>query len=122
MTPRAITFFVHGNPVPKQAFRYTKNGHCYTDPRMKAWQETVAWEAKAAMVERDMLTGDLEALFVFTVSDKRRKDLDNLSKGTIDALTGIVFKDDSQIVKLAIEKRYDKGNPGVFIAVKEVKE
>jgi Holliday junction resolvase RusA-like endonuclease len=122
MTPREITFYVHGNPVPKQAFRYTKNGGGYTDPRMKAWQETVALEAKAAMVEREMLTGKLEALFAFTVSDKRRKDLDNLSKGTMDALTGIVFADDSQIVKLTIEKKYDKQNPGVFISVWERKE
>jgi Holliday junction resolvase RusA-like endonuclease len=118
-TMKSITFFVQGNPIPKQSFRYTKNGGGFTDPRMKTWQEMVAAEAHNAMVERDMLTGNLKATLMFSVNDKRRKDLDNLSKGTLDALTGIVFKDDSQIIRLTIEKQYDKSNPGVFISVQE---
>jgi Holliday junction resolvase RusA-like endonuclease len=114
----SITFYVHGSPVAKQSTRFV-NGHCYTDPRMAFWQETVAWEARAAMVEREMLQGELEALFVFTLDSHRRSDLDNYVKPVADGMNKIVYADDSQIVKLTIEKKYDKQNPGVFISVWE---
>lgn len=38
--------------------------------------------------------------------DRRRRDIDNLQKGLIDALEhGGAYRDDSQIVRLSIEKR-----------------
>ncbi len=38
--------------------------------------------------------------------DRRRRDIDNLQKGLLDALEhGGVYRDDSQIVRLSIEKR-----------------
>lgn len=120
MTPRAITFYVHGNPIPKQSTRFV-NGHCYTPERMKSWQETVVWEAAAAMIEREMLQGELEAYFVFTLDNHRRVDCDNLAKPVADGMRKIVYADDSQIVKMTIEKKFDRDNPGVFISVREVK-
>ena len=39
------------------------------------------------------------------VTGKRYGDIDNLAKGILDALTGILWKDDAQIVKLHVCKR-----------------
>lgn len=116
---KSITFFVQGSPIAKQSFRYTKNGGGFTDPRMKARQEMVAAESHNAMVEREMLTDNIEATFIFSLASHKRVDCDNLAKSVSDAMNWIVYRDDSQIVKLTIEKKYDKSNPGVFVSVRE---
>lgn len=36
----------------------------------------------------------------------KKPDLDNLAKGILDALNGTVYKDDSQIITLSINKEY----------------
>ena len=48
-----------------------------------------------------------------------RPDLDNLVKATKDALNGIAWRDDSQVVELSAGKCYASGNelPGVEIAI-----
>jgi Holliday junction resolvase RusA-like endonuclease len=57
----------------------------------------------------------VEAIFYF--GTKRRKDLPNSGKLEWDALNGFVWDDDSQILKLNTEKRYDKDNPRTEIKV-----
>ena len=51
-----------------------------------------------------------------------RPDLDNLVKSTKDALNGLAWRDDSQVVELSAGKCYASGNelPGVEIAIEEV--
>jgi len=51
---------------------------------------------------------------------KRERDIDNFSKLLLDALTGIVYEDDSQIVSLTITKAYDKENPRVDVEIHTV--
>lgn len=43
-----------------------------------------------------------------------RPDLDKLGRAVLDALTGVVFKDDGQVVELALEKAYGHV-PGVAL-------
>jgi Holliday junction resolvase RusA-like endonuclease len=112
----SIQFIVDGEPVPKQSFRYTKNGGGFTDPRMVAWQKTVAWRAREAMQGRAPLTGPVAMRVVFTLGNFRRVDLDNLNKGVADAMNGIVFKDDTQVVSLHLVKHV-KSNPGILVQV-----
>ena len=40
-----------------------------------------------------------------------RPDIDNYAKTVLDALNGVAFKDDSQVVSLVMEKRYAVGYP-----------
>lgn len=49
----------------------------------------------------------------------KRPDLSNLLKAVEDALKGVVYRDDSQIVRLDVEKRYDAA-PGVRITLAHV--
>lgn len=53
----------------------------------------------------------------FAPTSRSYGDFDNLAKAICDALNGIVYKDDSQIVRCKIEKRQDKENPRVEISV-----
>jgi Holliday junction resolvase RusA-like endonuclease len=46
-----------------------------------------------------------------------KPDIDNLIKAIFDAMNGVVWKDDVQVVDLAVGKRYD-ATPGVAVAVK----
>ncbi len=107
-----IQFTVPGNPLPKQSFRYSKKGS-YTDPKTKAWHDTVAWKAKEAMFGKEWLKGDISVEIKFVRGNNRRVDLDNLSKNVLDACNGIVWKDDVQIVELVLTKEYDKDAPRV---------
>ncbi len=48
-----------------------------------------------------------------------KPDIDNYTKGILDSLNGIVWKDDSQVVSL-IANKYYSDNPRVEIQIKEV--
>lgn len=52
----------------------------------------------------------------------KKPDLDKLNRAISDALTGIVWKDDSQVVKQDIEKVYcgPEDKPGVFIKIESL--
>jgi len=133
-----LHFFAPGIPKPKGSKQMflgkNKAGHTYgvmrEDSRgMGAWREVVAWSAKAAMVEakhhgwpnREAVALGLE--FVFQRPKKPANqyppiDLDKLLRTCFDALTGIIFADDRQVVYVEMTKRYalssDEG-PGVHI-------
>lgn len=49
-----------------------------------------------------------------------RPDIDNIAKSICDALNGIAFKDDSQIVDLNIIKRYSRST-GAVVAISDYK-
>ena len=113
-----ITFVVKGEPRPKQSFRYTKNGGGFTSARVKEWQETVAWESKIAMKGKDLLEGSFYITLNFRLGNKRRVDLDNLSKCVLDAMNGIVYKDDTEVVKLNLHKTVsDDVGVSVYVSI-----
>jgi Holliday junction resolvase RusA-like endonuclease len=49
----------------------------------------------------------------------KKPDIDNLAKAVMDALNGIVWKDDSQICELSAVKIYDV-TPGIQLEVTEL--
>lgn len=112
----SLQFFVPGNPIPKQSFRYRKGGG-YQPQRVTAWQELVAWYATVAMAGAEPLEGKLRVDLDFRRENNRKCDLDNLSKNCLDACNKIVWLDDVQIDDLRITKTVDSENPGVLITV-----
>jgi crossover junction endodeoxyribonuclease RusA len=113
-----IIFLVDGKPRAKQSFRYTENGGGFTDPGVKAWQDTVSTKARQEMFGRDPITGPVAVRLVFVLKTKRKIDIDNLSKGVLDSLKDIVFGDDSDVVNLhAVKHIMPKATPGVYIEV-----
>ena len=102
-----ISFFVPGEPRAKQSFRANPNGRGFQTARVKSWQAEVGWAAQQQMhaLSQDLLTEDLRVSLTFHLPDRRRIDIDNLSKGVLDGLNGICWKDDHQIMDLHLHKR-----------------
>ena len=101
------------------------------DPKKsKDWKKEIARQI-LEYSRRPQLEGPLEAQMIFylkrpkslpkkVVYHIKKPDSDNFAK-CIDALEGIVFKNDSQIWKLEIAKRYadELFPPGIMITIKE---
>lgn len=119
-----ITFFVEGEPRPKQSFRVSGKNGGYQPARVKAWQTDVAIAAQDAMRKlgrfNEPLQEQLSVSLLFFLGNNRRVDIDNLSKAVLDGLNGIVFQDDQQVVELSLRKLVI-GHPdetaGVHVAI-----
>lgn len=103
----------------------------------KTWRNIVAWEAKGAMAGRQPMPGPLRAEFEFLMPRPKshllrgkvrngapwhpigKPDALKLARSVEDALTGIVWLDDSQVVSESILKRFanDNETPGVIVSV-----
>lgn len=66
----------------------------------------------------ELLTWDLSVTIELYFWDKRKRDWDNWHKLTMDALTGVVWEDDSQIKSAHIYIRgIDKENPRIEVTI-----
>lgn len=57
----------------------------------------------------------LEVDLILNFKNENKRDIDNFCKGIFDSLTGILWEDDSQIIKLHITKNIGTGKPDNFI-------
>ena len=64
------------------------------------------------------MEGPLEVLVQLYWPTKANHDVDNI-KALLDALTGILWVDDGQIVDLRVRKHYDKGNAHLTLQVSQ---
>lgn len=129
-----LTFFAAGVPQPQGSTKgYVKrraDGTAYAaitsdNVKLKPWRESVAWSALEATKAAGVAvwsTGPVtvEARFLLRAPkaiqrrmDRRipqahltKPDLDKLARGLLDALTGVLFEDDSQVVALRVTKEY----------------
>ena len=72
------------------------------------WQ----WEAKSQW-RGAPLEGPVSVKMALYHGDHRKRDIDNFNKLVFDALAGIAFLDDNQVMELTITKEYDKERPRV---------
>lgn len=123
-----IELFIEGRPIPKARARVTMGGHAYTPKRTKEYEGLVKREA-AEVMDGSPPTDRPVTVTVCVVFGHKTKteadphtsrpDLDNVVKSVTDALNGVVYLDDSQIVGIAATKSY--GTPeGVAVTVREV--
>ena len=122
MTPRSVTFDVVGIAQPKGSTRaFMPKGARFPvvtsdNPRAKGWQQLVAEQART-VAAGGVFLGPVVLRVAFAlprpVSLPRRvlfhvkkPDLDKLLRATNDALTGILYRDDSQIVEIHATKHY----------------
>ncbi|HEX3945023.1 MAG TPA: RusA family crossover junction endodeoxyribonuclease [Rhizomicrobium sp.] len=87
----------------------------FLDPRARRCKEAIGWEARSQYRGKP-LTGDLTVKVSLYWADRRKHDIDNI-KSLLDALTGIVWIDDGQIVELHTRKAFDKAKPRVEISI-----
>ncbi len=116
-----LSFFCPGVPVP---FRWAASGNRRYIPKpQKDWSDKVSFEAvRTETIFSGALSVRAEFVFPHPKTGKRkehtvRPDLTNCWKLVEDACTAAgVWRDDSQVVKAEISKRYGE-NPGVHVSV-----
>ena len=134
-----VTFEVKGDPVPKGRPRFARRGQfvqTYTDAKTIDYETHVAMKARQAIGASEPLQGALTVFLYlrYTIpasySKKRKEaclrgveypkkvDLDNVYKSITDAMQGIVYANDSQIVEAHITKVYAE-TAGANIMVQE---
>ena len=56
----------------------------------------------------------------FYVHDLRKRDVDNMTKNVMDALSGITYDDDKSVVRLIVTKRLDREKPRTIVTLRRV--
>ncbi|GFG87907.1 RusA family crossover junction endodeoxyribonuclease [Mycolicibacter algericus] len=113
-----ISFFVPGKPAPQGSKRHVGRGILIESSKEAGpWRERIALAAFAAMAGRPIFTGAIDVTLNFvlprpkstpktrTPAATKRPDLDKLERACLDALTNVVFGDDSQVISLTGYKR-----------------
>jgi len=114
-----IFLVVPGEPRSKERPQWN-NGRAYTPPKTRA-AEKVVREAYVAKYPTTKLEGSLEVDVEFYMESWRRKDLDNMEKLVLDALNGVAYDDDSQIVVKTSSKHVNKSvAPQTRITIREI--
>jgi crossover junction endodeoxyribonuclease RusA len=130
-----IAFTVPGKPAPQGSKRHVGRGIMVESSKeLGPWRERVALCAHNAMCGRSLLDGAVRVRLDLTLprpksAPKRstphavkRPDVDKLARAILDAITGIIVRDDSQIVDLHATKRLAElgETPGVAITVEQL--
>jgi len=135
-----LTLTIPGEPVAKGRPRVMKSGITFTPAKTKNYETLVKELFIIKYLDHRPLEGPLrcfidaymqipksaskkklEAMQKGYIRPTKRPDVDNLCKSITDALNGIAYRDDSQIVSCHINKRYDL-MPRVEIEIEEVSE
>jgi len=108
-----VMFTVPGAPVAKARPRRAQHGKWYTPRATEQHEEAVRAAGRAAWagVRLEPWTGPVALQLVFWLPNRRRVDLDNLTKTVTDALNGELYADDSQIWSLEARKAFSKIDP-----------
>lgn len=136
----AIYFVVYGQPQGKGRPRASSRGgfvRMYTPAATLAYEQQIARLAEIARGEFPVLQTPMSLRVVahhpIPISWSKKKqqlalagelvpgkpDLDNVAKAVLDALNGVIYVDDKQVVRLVAEKKYSF-DPRVEVYVHEV--
>ena len=135
-----VTFKVDGDPVGKQRARYAKRGNfvqTYTPDKTRNYESLIKEAAIQAMGSNEILETPvnlylyirapipkslpkkrLEACLNGSEKPIKKPDASNVLKSVEDAMNGVVYKDDSQIVNIHVTKVYSSQS-GIDVCVKE---
>ena len=130
---KKVEFIILGNAVAQGRPRFTRRGNyvvTYDPEKSKEWKNEVIRQAVAQGAV--MLSGALRVELMFNMKRPKslpkkvkhhikKPDLDNLGKAVLDALSGICYNDDAQVIVLRMVKNYVLPNesPNVQINIKE---
>ena len=127
---------VFGDPVDMPRHKVTIKGqhpHAYIDGKHKihAWKALIQDKVSTAIDNNGgipyLLSDSVSVDLVFTFPRPKslpkkvthhikKPDVDNLAKAVLDALNGIIYRDDSQVNKLSVSKLYGS-DTGVIIEI-----
>lgn len=133
-----IYFQVPGKPRPKGRPRFTRAGiaytpkdtmiyenwvkHCYlqkyanTDAKIPVDKAIRMGIEIAVPIPKGFSRAKRESAALGRIFPAKKPDLDNIAKAVCDALNGLAFEDDRQIVELHAKKRYSP-DPCVLVHI-----
>jgi Holliday junction resolvase RusA-like endonuclease len=135
-----VTFKVDGTPVPKGRARYVRRGNhisTYTPDKTRNYESLIKEAAIEAMgtsepletpvtlylyirapIPKSLPKKRIEACLNGLEKPIKKPDASNVLKSVEDAMNGVVYKDDSQIVNIHVSKVYSSVS-GVDVCIKE---
>lgn len=122
----AITITIDGPVLGKGRPRFDpRNGHPHTPTPTRNYEATIRIAAQSAMRGAPLVDHPVAVKLLVTVEmsaswpawkteaasngamrPTAKPDIDNVAKLTLDALNGVVWRDDAQVVDMRIEKRF----------------
>jgi crossover junction endodeoxyribonuclease RusA len=113
---RSFALTVPGDPIPKGRPRVYGNGksrHGVTPERTMNAEHRIRAAFLSKYRDTEPITGDVYISLDFWMPDRAGKDWDNLAKLATDALNGVAYTDDRQIMLAIVHKALpDKRVPG----------
>lgn len=103
-------------PIPINQKYGVINGRLLLTKSYRDTKDALAWEI-ASQFKLDPLEEMLAMNVILYFGDNRKRDIDAYLKILLDSMTGIVYKDDSQIVEMHIFKEKDIENPRTEIQI-----
>lgn len=139
LDPAVIAFVVHGRPMPAGSKRaFFRGGRALivdANKKSRPWKDQVAQVAGETMAGRELLRGPLHVTLHFYVRRPKahlsargqikesaprfpttKPDVLKLARGVEDAMSGVVYADDSQIVFESLRKSYGPERVEVEVA------
>lgn len=135
-----IAFTIPGQPVPKGRPKFARRGAhvvAYTPANTASYESLVKHVASIAMCGREPSAAPIALAVTLNLqipaswSKKRRAlaasgaicatkkpDADNVLKGIKDGCNGIVWRDDAQVVRIMLDKRYSE-TPSAVVRIME---
>lgn len=132
-----VSFTVPGEPVGKGRPKFTRTGHAYTPEKTRYYEQVVQMAARLKMQRPfdgavriaicanyaiPKKTGKTARLKMIEgiMRPLKKPDVDNIAKIILDALNGIAYHDDKQVVEMHVAKFYND-TPGVIVFVDEIR-
>jgi len=117
-----ISFRVDGLPVPQGSMKVINGKVLHSQgSALAVWRSTIAWSAKqvGAIPLADPMSITLVFIMPRPKTVKREypsvaPDLDKLIRAALDALTGVAYLDDGQVVEIHAHKIYGS-SPGLEV-------
>lgn len=130
---RTISVWVAGTPIAQgsiKAVGSTPSGHAIltsTAKGLKPWRTQIGWALQQQVTELTAGPVSVGLLFLLPrpkslpktreIPHVKRPDIDKILRAVLDAMSNVVYHDDSQVNKILVEKRYAlvSEQPGVCI-------
>lgn len=116
-----MKFVIPGKPRPQERPLVLRSGWAIDRPASKAAKRDIAHIALCSRQAHrlSILGGDVRVKAIF-YGAHGSADIDNLTKLVLDALKGIIWHDDRQVVMIEARKVRDKENPRTEVEIEQI--
>lgn len=130
---RSEKIVIPGKPQGKGRPRFTRYGSVYTPPSTRIYEEKIreAWGDRELIhspitiwidaylpISSSASKTDKYLMKIGSIKAAKKPDIDNVIKAVLDALNGIAYDDDKQVVILHAVKKYSD-TPRVEVTIEE---